>query len=133
MCHITHLSYFQGPSINSFIAPENAETHYQTFKVAVQLVAHQGRVAYMGKEDFKLAFCNVPMRYQDVNLLGIKMQGNFFIDCPLPFGESFSCAIFKDILTLIHWIGEKRAARSSSTTWIISSQSIDIPMSVVRL
>ena len=109
--HITHLSHPQSSSINSFIAPENAETHYQTFKAAVQLVAHQGKGAYMAKEDFKSAFRNVPMRYQDLNLLGIKVQGKFFIDCVLPFGASIFCAIFEDISTLIHWIAERRAAQ----------------------
>ena len=73
MCCITHLSHPQGSSINSFITPEDAETHYQTFEAAVQLVAHHGRGAYMAKEDFISAFRNVPMRYQDLNLLGIKV------------------------------------------------------------
>ena len=108
MCHITHLSHPQGFSINSFIAPEDAEMHYQSFHAAIQLVASQGRGAHMTKEDFKSAFCNVPMRYQDLNLLGIKAQGQFFIEFALPFGASVSCATFKDISTLIHWIVEKR-------------------------
>ena len=111
MHHITHLSHPQGSSINSFIAPEDAETHYQTFEMAVQLVAHQGQGAYRAKEDFRSAFHNVPMRYQDLSLLGIKVQGKFFIDCALPFGASISCAIFEDISTLIHWIAEKRAGQ----------------------
>ena len=41
MHHITHLSHPQGFSINSFIEPEDTETHYKMFDVAVQLVAHQ--------------------------------------------------------------------------------------------
>ena len=65
----------------------------------------------MAKEDFKSAFRNVPMRYQDLNLLGIKVQGQFFIDCALPFGVSVSCVIFEDISTLIHWITEKRVGQ----------------------
>ena len=85
--------------------------HYQSFDIAVQLVASQGRGAYMAKEDFKSAFCSVPMRYQDLNLLGIKVQRQFFIDCPLPFGASMSCVIFKDISTLIHCIADKRASQ----------------------
>ena len=53
MHHIIHLSHPQGSSINSFIVPEDAETHYQSFEAAVQLVAHQGKGAYMAKKDFK--------------------------------------------------------------------------------
>ena len=55
----------------------------------------------MAKEDFKSAFCNVPMQYQDLNLLGLKVQGQSFIDCVLPFGASISCAIFEEISTQI--------------------------------
>ena len=80
----------------------------------MELVAQAGPAAYMAKEDFnKSAFQNVPMRYQDLNLLGIKVQGQIFIDCALPFGASNLCAIFKDISTLIHWIAEKRAGQKS--------------------
>ena len=77
MHHITHLSHPQGSSINSFIVPQDAETHYQSFEAAVQLVAHQGKGTYMAKEDFKSAFHNVPMQDQDLNLLGLKVQGQF--------------------------------------------------------
>ena len=50
---ITHLTHPQGSSINSFIVPEDAEMHYQSFDAAFQLVASQGRGAYIAKEDFK--------------------------------------------------------------------------------
>ena len=36
---ITHLSYPKDSSINVFIDPDDAETHYQTFETAVNLVA----------------------------------------------------------------------------------------------
>ena len=45
--------------------------------------------------------------------MGIKVQGQFFIDCVLPFGVSVLCAIFKNISTLIHCIVEKRAGQKS--------------------
>ena len=99
---ITHLSHPRGQSINTFINQEDAQTHYQTFKAAVELVALAGTGSYMAKEDFKSAFHNVPMCFADLNLLGIKVKGQFFIDTCLPFGASISCAIFEDISTLIH-------------------------------
>ena len=58
-------------------------------------------------KDFKSA-CNIPMHYQDLNLLGIKVQGQFFINCALPFGASISYSIFEDLATLIHWLAKKR-------------------------
>ena len=62
----------------------------------------------MVKEDFKSAFRNVLMGYQDLNLLGIKVQGKSFIDCALPFGAAVSCVVFEEICTLLHWTAEKR-------------------------
>ena len=107
MCRITHLSYPKGCSINAFIDPDDAETHYQTFKTAVNLVAKASPGAFMVKEDFKSAFWNVAMAFSELNLLGVKEEGKYFIDCALPFGASISCKIFKDVASLIHWIAER--------------------------
>ena len=85
--------------------------HYQSLKAAVELVTQAGLGAFMAKEDFKSAFRNVPMCFQDLQLLGIKVKGQFFTDNCLPFGESVSCAVFEGILTLIHWIAERRVGR----------------------
>ena len=106
---ITHLSHPLGKSVNSYIAPEDAETHYQSFQDALQLVASQGKGSFMAKEDIKSAFRNIPMQFSDLNLLGICVQGQYFIDCALPFGASISCAIFEQVATLIHWIVEKHS------------------------
>ena len=54
----------------------------------------------MVKLDFKSAFCNVPICFNGLKLLGIKVQGQFFIDTCLPFGAAIPCAIFEDIATL---------------------------------
>ena len=112
MQHITHPSHPWGQSINTFISQEDAQTHYQTFEAAVELVVWAGTGSYMAKENFKSAFCNVPMCFADLNLLGRKVKGQFFIDTCLPFGTSILCAIFKDISTLIHWIVERRAGHA---------------------
>ena len=56
MCCITHLSHPRGCSINAYIDPEDSQTHYQSFKAAVELVAQAGQGAFMAKEDFKSAF-----------------------------------------------------------------------------
>ena len=112
MWHITHLSHLWGRSINTFINQEDAQTHYQPFEAAVELVAQASPGSYMVKEDFKSAFCNVPMCFADLNLPGIKVKGQFFIDTCLPFGASISCAIFEDISTLIHWIAERQAGHA---------------------
>ena len=98
----------KGFLINALIHPADAETNYQTFEAVVNLVAKAGQGTFMVKEDFKSAFRNVPMAFSKLNLLGVKVEGKYFIDCILPFGVSISCKIFKDVASLIHWIAEKR-------------------------
>ena len=58
-------------------------------------------------KDFKSAFHNVVMQFANLHLLGIKVRGQFFIDNCLPFEVLVSCAVFKDITTLIHWMAER--------------------------
>ena len=58
---ITHLSHPRGRSINAYVDPEDAQTHYQSFEAAVEQVVQVGPGSFMAKEDFKSAFHNVPM------------------------------------------------------------------------
>ena len=102
MCRVKHLSYPLGMSINSFIDPEDCKTNYQTLDMALKLVAKHGQGCSMTKEDFKLVFCNIPMCFSDLLLLGIIVQGQFFINCCLPFSAAVSCQVFEKIATLIH-------------------------------
>ena len=108
MHQVTHLSYPKGSSINAFIHPADAKTYYQTFEAVVNLIANTGQGTFMAKEDFKSAFHNIPMDFSELNLLGVKLEGKYFIDCVLPFGVLISCKIFEDVASLIHWIAEKR-------------------------
>ena len=82
---IMHLSFPYGASINDFIDQDKASTQYQ------------GQGCYMAKGDVKLAFKLAPIRYKDLECLGIFFEGEFYIDLTLPFGSSNSCAIFEDI------------------------------------
>ena len=101
---ITHLSHPQGSSINSFIAPEDAETHYQTFEAAVQLVAHQGQGLTWQKRILRQHFTRS-------ELAGDKGPRKILHRLHLPFGASILCAVFEDIATLIHWVVEKTAGQ----------------------
>ena len=49
------------------------------------------------------------MAFTELNLLRVKVEGKYFIDCALPFAASISCKMFEDVASLIHWIVEKRA------------------------
>ena len=107
---IMHLSYPYGQSINDFIYPVKASTSYQTFDDAIQLVIKQGRFCWISKGDVKSAFRVAPICFRDIKCLGIYFEEQYFVDLALPFGSAISCAIFKDIATLIHWLFEQRTS-----------------------
>ena len=79
---------------------------YQSFNCALCLVASIGHVAFMSKGDVKSAFRIVLICKEDWQLLGIKIQQDYYIDICLPFGASISCAIFKQIGTLLQWLAK---------------------------
>ena len=88
---------------------QDAKTQYQSFNCALHLVAQTGQGAFMSKGDVKSAFRIVPIGKEDCSLLGIKIQHNYFMDICLPFGASISCAIFKQIGTLLQWLAKQKA------------------------
>ena len=92
---IMHLSHPKGKSVNSFIDPSVTKTQYQSFDLAVQLVAQHGRFCFMSKADEKSAFRIIPIRFEDLMLLGIYFDNNYYVDLCLPFGSSISCALFE--------------------------------------
>ena len=108
---IMHLSFPYGTSINDFIDLDKASTQYQQFDDAVRLVHRQGQGCHMAKGDVKSAFKLAPIRYKDLECLGIFFEGEFYVDLILPFGSSISCTIFEDISTLIHWIFEEQTRK----------------------
>ena len=108
---IMHLSYPYGESINDFIDEDKTSTSYQQFNDAITLVQKHGQGCFMAKGDVKSAFKLAPMRYKDLECLGIFFEKQFYIDLTMPFGSSISCAIFEDISSLIHWIFEQQTKK----------------------
>ena len=49
------------------------------------------------------------MAFLELNLLGIRVDNQYFIDYALPSGASISCKVFEDIASLIQWTAEGRA------------------------
>ena len=108
---IMHLSFPYGTSINDFIDHDKVSTQYQQFDDAVRLVHQEDQGCYMAKGDVKSAFKLAPIKFEDLECLGIVFEGEFYVDLTLPFGSSISCVIFEDISTLIHWIFEQQTRK----------------------
>ena len=63
-----------------------------------------GRRARMANIDLKLAFRMDPVRKEDLQFLGIKWRGRFYVDTCLPFGLHSAPLLFKQFANVLEWI-----------------------------
>lgn len=100
---ITHLSYPPSFSINEHIDPQFTTVTYTSFDTVVQTISTLGPMALLAKVDIKNAFRLLPIYPGDFELLGIYINGAYYIDKCLPFGCSISCKIFETFSTFLEW------------------------------
>lgn len=65
----------------------------------VQILAKVGKGSCICKMDIKSAFRLLPSNPGDFDLLGIKIEGKYYIDKCLPMGCSISCKVFEEFVT----------------------------------
>lgn len=75
------------------------------------MVARAGKGALMAKADIESAFRLLPVHPNDHELLGMKVDGNYYVDKALPMGASCSPALFETFSTFLEW-ATKRASGS---------------------
>ena len=107
---IHHLSYPEGDSINDYIDPEFCSVQYTRFDQAVKMIQKLGKGALLGKADIKNAFRLMIISPDDFPLLGFMFDGQYFFDRCLPFGLSYSCALWEKFAHFLHY-----AVRESCT------------------
>ena len=107
---IHHLSYPEGDSINDYIDPEFCSVQYTRFDQAVKMIQKLGKGALLGKADIKNAFRLMIISPDDFPLLGFMFDGQYFFDHCLPFGLSYSCALWEKFAHFLHY-----AVRESCT------------------
>ena len=83
--------------------------HYSPFDNAVLIVQKLGRHALCGKCDVKSAFRLLPIYPGSFDLLGIKLNGYYYIDKMLPMGCSQSCSYFETFSTFLEWAVKKES------------------------
>ena len=101
---IHNLSHPHGcESVNSHIPESASRVHYQSFDDAVELCRASGPDCFMAKADLHNAFRQLPVRRDNIPLLGFKFNNQFFYNTVLPFGCSSSCQIFEKFSSALHW------------------------------
>jgi hypothetical protein len=99
---INHLSFPRtGDSINSDLEP--LECNLGSFDEAIKLVKMAGPGSNLIKVDVKSAFRLIPVRREDINLLGVEWQGKYYVDICLPFGLATSPPIWERFSRVLRW------------------------------
>ena len=98
---ITNLSFLTKDAINNFIHREKSTVHYQPFDTALHLINTYGLGSFLAKSDIDSAFRLIPMNLRSIQLLRLKLDGEYYIDTMLPFGASSSCQLFELFATFM--------------------------------
>ena len=101
---IHHLSFPEGPSVNSHIPKIASSVHYPSIDDAVSLIRRTGRGCALAKTDIENAFRLTPVSPSDYNLLGIHWQNQCYFDKNHAMGLSSSCKIFECFSSALEWI-----------------------------
>lgn len=105
---IVHLSAPEGESVNDGISKDLSSLSYVKVDDVVCRVLKLGKGALMAKLDIKQAYRNVPVHPQDRLLLGMRWQGQVYVDAALPFGLRSAPLIFTALADAAQWIMERK-------------------------
>ena len=111
---IMDLSAPLGHSVNDGIAKELCSLHYASLDDAAAKVSELGQGALLAKMDIRQAYRNIPVAPEDKHLLGLRWEGQTYIDQVLPFGLRSAPMIFSAIADGLLWIMKKKG-----TSWAI--------------
>lgn len=100
---ITNYSVPIGNSVNDFIDPALCSVSYASFDDAITMISSLGKATLLCKMDLSSAFRLLPIHPSDFCLLGMCIQGKFYIDKCIPFGCSIACSTFEKFSSFLHW------------------------------
>ena len=105
---IIHLSAPEGESVNDGISKELSSLSYVRVDDVVDGILQLGRGALMAKMDIRQAYRNVPVHPQDRLLVGMRWQGQVYVDAALPFGLRSAPLIFTVLADVAQWLMRQR-------------------------
>lgn len=110
---IVDLSSPKGRSVNGGIVSDLCSLQYATVDMLAALVLQVGQGAFLVKADIKEAYCNIPVHPDDRLLLGIRWDGNTFVDNVLTPGLRSAPIIFLAVTDAAQWmLGQRRIRRT---------------------
>ena len=100
---IVDLSLPPRSSVNDSILEDDCSVKYSSVDNAVQLITMLGRHTVFITIDLKSAYRFVPIHPADRHLLGIRWEGNVYVDQALPFGLRSAPIIFTAVADVIRF------------------------------
>lgn len=97
------LSFPHGSSVNSRIQVDLASFKYCSVDDATQYIRALGQGTLLIKDDLKSVYCIVPIHPADRHLLGIRWNGQVYMDQPLPYGLRSTPKLFTAVTDAIGW------------------------------
>ena len=104
---IVDLSRPMSHSVNEGILKEHCSLRYPSVDDAVKVILALGPGTQLVKFDVKSAYRIVPVHPSDRLLLGIRWQGEVYVDTALPFGLRSAPKIFTAVADALQWILEQ--------------------------
>ena len=86
------------------ILKEPFSVQYMRVDDVINGIMSFGQGTLLVKSDVESAYRNIPVHLLDRYLLGMKWQGNYFINMALPFGLRSAPFIFSSVADLLEWI-----------------------------
>ena len=110
LCLIVDLSSPSGRSINDGINQAWCSLSYISVDDITRIIGRMGKGALLGKMDIKNAYRIVPVHQEDQLLLGIRWQGEVYIDTRLPFVLRSAPIISTALADALEWIVKQQGA-----------------------
>ena len=109
---IVDLSHPKGGSVNCDIPKQLCSLKYVTLNDAIQTILALGPGTLLAKIDIKSAFRLLPVHPTDRHLLGMRWNGEIYLDCCLPFGLRSAPKLFNILADLLEWILQQQGVSS---------------------
>ena len=102
--------------VNNHIPECNSKVKYRHFDEVIDIAMKLGIGTHGGRVD--IHFWNLPLREDQLFLMGFTLHGKIYINCTLPFGAASSCLIFEKVATLIQWIATNETKKDSISHYL---------------
>jgi hypothetical protein len=104
---IVDLSSPEGFSVNDGIEVPRCSLRYMSVEDALAMVKQLSQGTLLAKVDLQKAYRIIPVHPTDRHLLGMRWEGNIFVDAALPFGLRSAPKIFTAVADAAEWIARQ--------------------------